>query len=111
EGVGTAYNVRVGARIGRVEHPLGDAEGFRYTVRPGGRVPDREDEDYEVQVPYWAFSVTRRAGQTPRVVFYARYENAFGKTWETINPRDPLAAFKVRRARPWVRWRRFHAWR
>jgi hypothetical protein len=33
-----------------------------------------------------------------RAVFYARYENAYGKVWETLNPVDPSAAFKVRRA-------------
>jgi hypothetical protein len=111
EGAGTAYNTRVGVRIGGVEHPLGDDDGFRYVVRAGGREPPRGSHAHNLDVPYWSFSVARRAGDTPRVIFYARYDNAFGKTWETINPRDPLDSFTVRRARPWVRWRRLHAWR
>ena len=46
-----------------------------------------------------------------RAVFYARYENAFGKLWETLNPADPRVSFKVRRAwllqlRNWYQRRR-----
>jgi hypothetical protein len=109
EGVGTAYNVRVGVRIRRVEHPLGKGDGFRYTLKPGDRVPPEGEDPYLVALPEWAYSLGR-PGSKYKVVFYARYENAFGQTWETINPRDPLDSFKARRARFWVRGRRFHAW-
>ena len=48
---------------------------------------------------------------TRGAVFYARYENAFGKLWETLNPADPRVSFKVRRAwllqlRNWYQRRR-----
>ena len=110
EGVGTAYKVRVGVRIKGVEHPLGGGDGFRYTLRPEARVPADEDESYPVNLPEWAYSLGR-PGSMHRVVFYARYENAYGKTWETSNPREPLDSFEVRRARLWVRPRRFHSLR
>jgi hypothetical protein len=108
-GVGTAFNVRVGVRLDGIEFPLGQDPGNRYTVGQGERVPP--NGDFDVEVPYWAYARPRaKPNVDSRAVFYARYENSFGKTWETLNPADPLASFKVRRAKL-ARFRRAHAWR
>lgn len=110
EGVGTGFNVRVGLRIDGTEYPLGDGEGNRYTVGAGGREPRNGTATFEVAALIGAYAREHRSGKTTdeRTIFYARYENAFGKVWETLNPNDPLAAFKIRRAR---RPRRFRVWR
>jgi hypothetical protein len=109
EGSGTGFNVRVGLRIDGTEWPLGDDEGNRYTVAAGARQPRTEADTLTVGAPTMAYrSVPGGKSTDQRTIFYARYENAFGKVWETLNPNDPLAPFKVRRAR---RPHRFHAWR
>lgn len=107
EGSGTGFNVRVGLRIDGTEWPLGEDEGNRYTVAAGSREP--KDELLTVGAPPMAYGSGERRGKSvdARTIFYARYENAFGKVWETLNPNDPLASFKVRKAR----LRRFNAWR
>jgi hypothetical protein len=115
EGVGTAYNVRVGVRLYGIEHPLplplplGDHEGHRYLLQAGQRIPPEGEEDYALSLPAWAYVAGRWGRSKPRHVFYARYENAFGKTWETRNPKDPLASFQVRRRWFWRARRRPHA--
>jgi len=108
EGSGTGFNVRVGLRIDGTEWPLGDDEGSRYTVAAGSREP--RDDLLILGAPPMAYGRGVRRGKSTdnRTIFYARYENAFGKVWETLNPNDSLASFKVRRAR---RPRKFHAWR
>jgi hypothetical protein len=99
-GAGTAYNVRGGVRLGGTEYPLGDADGDRYIVGAGEKVPgESRVSALSLQVPPWPYALVRGGPSVDsRAVFYARYENAFGKVWETLNPADPRASFKVRRA-------------
>jgi hypothetical protein len=113
EGFGTAYNVRVGVKLYGIEHrlPLGENEGYRYILRAGAREPREGEEPFALSLPIWAYSPGRWGRSKPRAIFYARYENAFGKTWETRNPKDPLASFKVRRRWFWSVRRRLHSLR
>lgn len=107
-GTGTAFNVRVGIKLDGVEYPLGDGDGSRYTVGQGERVP--AEGMFELMVGMAPYALARGGGDVDsRAVFHARYENAFGKTYETLNPANPLSSFKVRRART-ARFRRYYAW-
>jgi hypothetical protein len=94
EGTGTAFNVRFGVKLDRREYAVGGGQGHRYTVAPGQRLPD---EGYlEVTVHVSAFVVSSKGrGVYARRQYWARYENAYGRVWETRNPADPLRPFKV----------------
>jgi hypothetical protein len=112
-GTGTAYNVRGGVRLGGTEYPLGEADGDRYVIGAGEKVPgELRLAALSLQVPPWPYALVRGGPNVDsRAVFYARYENAFGKVWETLNPADPRASFTVRRAwlirlRNWYQRRR-----
>ncbi|MEP7335250.1 MAG: hypothetical protein ABI717_05655 [Actinomycetota bacterium] len=108
-GSGTAFNVRAGIILDGVEYPLGQGDGNRYTVAPGERVPP--NGMFELEVGAAPYGLARGGPDVDdRAVFHARYENAYGKTYETLNPANPLASFKVRRARL-ARFRRYYAWR
>jgi hypothetical protein len=117
-GTGTAFNVRFGVRLDSREFAVGGDRGHRYTVGPGERVPsEREHErELEVEVSATAYMGTRRGrGVYARRVYWARYEDAFGRVWETANPADPLADFDVfpsSRRRRWFveRRQRFGRW-
>lgn len=110
EGTGTAVNVRFGVKLDGREYAVGGGQGHRYTVSPGERVPDAGYLDVVVQVSAFVVS-TKGRGVYARRQYWARYENAYGRVWETRNPADPLASFKVfpsSRARRAVVERRQH---
>jgi hypothetical protein len=54
-------------------------------VEPGESFP--EDGVLAINPPIAAFATNELL---PDDVFWARYENAFGETWETTNPHNPL---------------------
>ncbi|MGH3013234.1 MAG: hypothetical protein ACRDMY_15560, partial [Gaiellaceae bacterium] len=89
-GVGAAFNVRFGVVVGRTSYPyiFGDSEerGARQLVKAGGRVP--EEGDREIPVSWAPFALEGATADSGRV-YWARYENAFGETYETRNPTDP----------------------
>ncbi len=102
EGSGTAYNVRFGVKLDGREYAVGGGRGHRYVVAAGGRVP--EDGHLEVEIHVSAFVIsTKGRGVYARRHYWARYENAFGKVWQTTNPADPLASSHVS---PCPVWRR-----
>jgi len=113
-GTGTAFNVRFGVRLDGREFAVGGGRGHRYTVAPAERVPT--EAELEVKVAYTAYMGTAKGlGVYERRVYWARYEDAFGRVWETANPADPLADFDVFRSSPWRRWlverrQRFGRW-
>lgn len=104
EGTGTAFNVRFGVRLDGREYAVGGGRGRRYTVGAGERLPPQEY--LELEVPPTAYLPTNPLlewGGDERRVYWVRYENAFGKIWETANPADPLADLAIF---PSSRWRR-----
>jgi hypothetical protein len=106
EGAGTAFNVRFGVRLDGTEYCAGPERGNRHLVPAGKRVPPTGN--LEIRVPIAPYALARRGENVDdRAIFFARYENAFGKTWESRNPADPLADFTIRRSR----LLRLHEWR
>lgn len=106
EGNGSAFNVRFGVELDGTEYPAGSGRGNRYLVPAARRVP--ETAELQIRVSIAPYALARRGRDVDqRAVFYARYENAFGKTWESRNPADPLADFTIRR----TRCVRPHEWR
>lgn len=109
EGNGTAFNVRFGVRLDGTEYPAGEGRGNRYLVPAGKRVPD--NGELQIRVPIAPYALAR-GGQDvdERAIFYARYENAYGRTWESANPADSLADFTIRRTRllRYREWRQRH---
>lgn len=102
-GSGSAFNVRVGVVLDGIEYPLGPGEGNRFTVGAGERIPP--DGIIWLQVPPWPYALERGGPNVDsRAIFFTRYENAFGETWETFNPADPQGSLEVRRSRSaWLR--------
>jgi hypothetical protein len=102
EGSGTAFNVRFGVKLDGREYAVGGGRGHRFVVAPGSRVP--EEGHFEVEVHVSAFVVsTKGRGVYARRQYWARYENAFGKVWQTTNPADPLAASHIAACPIWRR--------
>jgi hypothetical protein len=106
DGTGSAYNVRFGVRLDGREFAVGGGRGTRYAIAQGERLPAAGSVEnaleVETDVTAWAAS-PRGTGVYERRVFWARYENAFGQVWETVNPADPHADFDIF---PSSRWRR-----
>lgn len=117
EGGGPAFNVRFGVEFA----------GVRYPYRAGSEDPDaghiqrvvpasqRRPEDGSWAIPIDSLSMWGRAAQAktdldPTRVYWARYENPHGHTWETRNPGDRSVKLDIRRVRwPWAReWRERH---
>jgi hypothetical protein len=100
EGVGSAFNIRFGIAIGNRSasyvpqpsgvHGVGDVPR---ALAPGGRLPDG-GRDYELAVPA---SFLGDESERPRRVYWCRYENAFGHTWESRNPWQPEEELTIRR--------------
>jgi hypothetical protein len=102
EGSGTAYKVRFGVKLDGREYAVGGGRGHRYVIAAGGRVP--EDGDLEVEADVSAFVIsTKGRGVYARRHYWPRYENAFGKVWQTTNPADPLGSSHIS---PCPLWRR-----
>jgi hypothetical protein len=111
DGTGTAFNVRFGIVYRGVEYPNGAdyrdgiGKGHRHRVAPGQRVPDTTDVSaLMVEVPSALY--TGNTEDLRNAVFFARYQDAVGRVWETRNPADPLADFVTRS----VRQPRFREW-
>jgi hypothetical protein len=95
-GTGTAFNVRFGVRLDGREFAYGGGSGLRFTLSPGERVPVLGLNVFEVKVPLDAYvDSPKGVGVDERRVYWARYENALGQTWETANPADPYAAYQA----------------
>jgi hypothetical protein len=102
EGAGTAYNVRFGVLLDGREYAVGGGRGHRYTIAPGKREPS--NADLTVSVPGSAFVIsTKGRGVYARRYYWARYENAYGKVWETRNPADPHGSLTTFRVFAWRR--------
>jgi hypothetical protein len=93
-GLGAAFNVRFGIELAGVRYPYTFGEstrGARQLVPTGSRVP----KEGELRlVASWAPYAVGEGQAGARRAFWARFENAFGETWQTSNPVDPAADFE-----------------
>jgi hypothetical protein len=91
-GVGAAFNVRFGVELAGASYPytFGPSieRGARQIVVPGEPLPATGELVIRTT---WAPYVADEGRVQPTRVFWARYENAFGETWETRNPHDPTS--------------------
>lgn len=114
EGGGVAFNVRFGVEFAGIRYPYKlreddpDAGNLQRVLRAGERRP--ETGSWPILIP--GLSMGGHAGQPDsgldaRRLYWARYENAQGQTWETRNPADRSARIHIRR----VRRLRLREWR
>jgi hypothetical protein len=111
-GIAAAFNVRFGVELAGRRYPYAlddDSDrGARQVVGAGERVPPASE--FTVRVP-WTFYKGAEPNESviPQRVFWTRYENPFGETWETLNPADPARDLQISRVRrwllPWFEWR------
>lgn len=107
EGGGNAFNVRFGVDFDGVRYAWkfssGDSDNGSYqrVVRVGTRLPDGV-ASFNIEIPWEKFAIGRDTDE--RRVYWCRYENAYGKTWETRNPVDRSSGLDIRRIRL-LRWR------
>lgn len=117
EGQGAAYNVRFGVEIAgarwayRLEDNDPDSGNRLPVVASGAREPKQEGKFLEVRIPSLAlWSAAHPKGEKnfdPKRMYWCRYENAVGQTWEVINPGDRSADLVIKR----IRSRRWREWR
>lgn len=109
EGGGPAFNVAFGVEFSGVRFPYKltakdpDAGNVQRVVRPSERRPA------EGSWPILVDSTTLLSGEAdpdPGRIYWARYENAQGRVWESRNPPDRSAKLDIRRVRflRWVEW-------
>lgn len=101
EGAGAAFNVRFGVELQGVRYAFWmsseDPRGgnVQRVIRQGERRPDGGGSQIRIDE-----ATTSGAGDPdPTRVYWARYENSRGKTWETRNPADRSATLDIRRVR------------
>lgn len=113
DGGGSAFNIRYGIELRGVRFPYrADLEdepenGTRLNVLAAGR--DTPGVRWQISSgDFWDVAAMRTDGRlhTSRV-YWCRYENASGDTWETRNPVDRSRALTIRR----VRFSRLRDWR
>jgi len=107
EGGGNAFNVRFGVEYDGVRYAWKFAKGdsdsgsYQRVVRAGKRLPEGGATS-QIEIPWEKFAVGRDTDE--RRIYWCRYENAYGKTWETRNPVDRSTGLDIRRVR-FLRWR------
>lgn len=102
EGERAAFNIRFGVELHGVRfayrHDLNDpAPGNRQPViRPGQRIP--EGHDWSIFIPLLPLiGATGQGEPDPGRVYWARYENAAGHTYETRNPANRSRDLDIKR--------------
>lgn len=98
EGAGPAFNVHFGIRLDESEHSYkprpagsGGAGDVPRAFGPGRTLPDGADH-YSLVVPAIATAPTA----LERRVYWCRYTNAFGDSWETQNAWRPEEELHIR---------------
>jgi hypothetical protein len=110
EGGGNAFNVRFGVDFDGVPYAWkfssedSDEGSYQRVARVGARLPEGGGS-FNIEVPWEKFAIGRDTDD--RRVYWCRYENAYGKTWETRNPVDRSSGLDIRRVRllKWKLWR------
>jgi hypothetical protein len=104
EGTGPAFNVRFGVELNGIKYPYKlypedpDTGNVQRVLAPGEARPG--GTAFEVVIPDFHVWVGK-GDPDPGRVYWARYENAQGKTWETRNPGDRSARLDIHQVR-WV---------
>ena len=107
EGGGNAFNVRFGVDFEGVRYAWKfsdedrDHGSYQRVVRVGARLPEN-GSSFNIEIPWEKFAIGPDTDE--RRVYWCRYENAYGKTWETRNPVDRSTGLDIRRVR-FLRWR------
>lgn len=107
EGGANAFNVRFGVDFDGVRYAWKfsrndtDDGSYQRVVRVGARLPEGA-VSFNIEVPWEKFAIGRDTDA--RRIYWCRYENAYGKTWETRNPVDRSSGLDIRRVRL-LRWR------
>jgi hypothetical protein len=105
EGTGAAFNLRFGVEFHGVripyKHDSGDhhAGSVHRVLGSGGRLPETGSWPLEIDQ---LFFLSKLSDPDATRVFWARYENAQGRLWETRNPGDRSKNLGIKR----IRWRR-----
>jgi len=104
-----AFNVRFGVEYGGVRFPYKvdiddpDAGNIQRVVQPGSRLPGDPAESFPVLISsqdlWHTAAVRERLDDTldDTAIYWCRYENALGHTWEIRNPGDRSAKLDIRR--------------
>lgn len=97
EGTGPALNIRHGVEIAGVEYEFGGGMQFR-TAKAGEFLPPLgPDASQPVPTTFLSVVLDERVLQTGwdtiARTYWARFENVFGETFETYNPKDPTQPF------------------
>jgi hypothetical protein len=111
EGGGPAFNVRFGVEFSGVRYPyrlsIDDPESgnVQRVLRSGERRPEKASWPILIDsVSMWGRAAESGGDLDAKRIYWARYENAQGNTWETRNPGDRSARLDIRRVR-WVKRR------
>ncbi len=117
DGLGPAFNVRFGVEYHRVrianklENDDPDSGNRHRVLREGERLPD-DSAMLPMRIPSLAVLGTVNKGDPdPGRVYWCRYENVTGQTWETRNPGDRSSDLEILRVRAprlrqwWEVWR------
>jgi hypothetical protein len=102
EGSGTAFNVRFGVEFHGIRFPYKHsvADHQAGSVQRVIRSAERRPIASSWPIPVDAYLLIQEGGDPdPARVYWARYENAQGKVWETRNPGDRSARLDIRRVR------------
>lgn len=102
-----AFNVRFGVEYGGIRFPYKmnvddpDEGNVQRVVPAGARLPANEAENFPVLLTsedIWHTAAVR-GSLDDTAIYWCRYENALGHTWETRNPADRSAKLDIRRVR------------
>jgi hypothetical protein len=116
EGEGAAFNVHFGVDYRGVRFPWKFSEqdpdtGTRQrVVRAGTRLPEDENALFAIPIPYARAALGGEETDEGRV-YWCRYENAFGRMWETRNPWQRFGDMDIKpvhffRMRDWLERRK-----
>jgi hypothetical protein len=105
---GVAYHgVRYGQRLKPDDPPSGNVQRL---LKPGERRPT--EGAWPVIIDSLSvFGAGQKGDIEDSAVYWARYENAYGKTWETRNPGDRTSRLDIRRVRFRSLRERYEGWR
>lgn len=101
EGTGAAFNVRFGVELHGVRIPYKHDPNDPYAsvypiVKPGQRLPNSSGWPLQFDRLYL---LSKIANPDDSSIFWARYENAQGKLWETRNPGNRSGRLGIKRVR------------
>jgi hypothetical protein len=107
EGGGPAFNVHFGVEFAGVRYPYRlhkedpDSGNLQRVLPPGKRCPESSAWPILIDpLSLWGRAAESDGDLDANRIYWARYENAQGQTWETRNPGDRSSKLDIRR----IRW-------